>query len=112
MGLCGWGDPLIPRFELVIFLVTPPALRMERLRARERGRYGDAIAPGGPMRAIHENFLAWAERYDTAGHEQRSRRLHEDWLAALTAPVVRLSGLDASEAQVEQVIAAWRARPD
>jgi adenylate kinase family enzyme len=34
-SLCGWGDPLIPEFELVIFLVVPTQVRLTRLRARE-----------------------------------------------------------------------------
>ena len=49
-SLCGWGDIFIPLFGLVVFLWVPPDVRIARLRARERARYGDAIAPGGPLR--------------------------------------------------------------
>lgn len=45
--LCGRGDPLIPEFDLVVFLVVPTEGRLARLRAREAARYGHAaIAPG------------------------------------------------------------------
>src|SRR5437660_12581847 len=39
-SLCGWGDPLIPEFELVVFLVVPTSVRLARLRAREIERFG------------------------------------------------------------------------
>src|ERR1700752_4072597 len=40
-SLCGWGDPLIPQCDLVVFLVVPTDVRLTRLRAREATRYGD-----------------------------------------------------------------------
>jgi len=90
-SLCGWGDPLIPEFELVVFLFVPAPVRLARLRAREVGRYGQhAIAPGGALHGAHVEFLEWAGRYDTGGPEMRSRAMHEAWLAALPCPVVRL----------------------
>lgn len=47
-SLCGWGDVFIPLFDLVVFLSLAPHVRMARLMARERERYGgEAIAPGG-----------------------------------------------------------------
>jgi adenylate kinase family enzyme len=92
-SLCGWGDPLIPEIELVVFLVVPTPVRLERLRVREIGRYGQhAIAPGGDRYAAHVEFLEWAGRYDTGGLEVRSRALHEAWLAKFPCEVVRLEG--------------------
>src|ERR1051326_2927858 len=83
-SLCGWGDPLIPEFDQVVFLAVPPPIRMERLRAREIARYGpSAIAPGGELRQSHIEFLEWAAQYDTGGMEMRSRALHEAWLERL-----------------------------
>jgi hypothetical protein len=44
-SVCGWGDPFLSRFELVVFLVVPVEERLVRLRAREIIRYGhEAIA--------------------------------------------------------------------
>jgi adenylate kinase family enzyme len=60
-SLCGWGDVYIPRFDLVVFCAVPPDVRLERLKARERERYGaGSIAPGGRLRDRHEAFIAWA----------------------------------------------------
>jgi adenylate kinase family enzyme len=92
-SLCGWGDPLIPEFELVVFLAVPTPVRLARIRAREIARYGrEAIAPGGELHGAHREFLEWAGRYDTGGLEIRSRALHEAWLAALPSAVLRLTG--------------------
>src|SRR5436309_2767547 len=92
-SLCGWGDPLIPEFELVVFLAVPTPVRLARLQMREIERYGrHAIAPGGELHQSHVAFLDWAGRYDTGGLEIRSRALHEAWLATLSCAVVRLEG--------------------
>lgn len=94
-SLCGWGDPLIPRFELVVFLLVPTPVRLARLRAREQQRYGAAaIAAGGPLHRAHVEFIDWAGRYDSGGPDMRSRAMHEAWLASISAPVVRLEGDD------------------
>ncbi len=89
-SLVGWGNTLVPLFDLVVFITLDPALRMARLRAREQARYGARIGPGGDMAADHAMFMGWAEAYDTAGPDQRSRVLHDAWLAALPCPVLRL----------------------
>lgn len=82
-SLSGWGDPLIPKFDLVVFLIVPNEVRMERLRARELQRYGELASV---------EFLEWANRYETGGFEMRSRKLHEAWLKNLQTPVLRLEG--------------------
>lgn len=99
-SLCGWGDPFIVQFDLVVFLWLDPVVRIDRLRAREVKRYGLAIAPGGPMHTHHQEFMQWAAAYDEGGLEMRSRRHHEQWLAALPCPVIRLEGDMPTDAQV------------
>jgi adenylate kinase family enzyme len=92
-SLCGWGDPLIPEFDLVVFLVVPSAIRLARLRAREVRRYGaEAIASEGALHQAHIEFIDWAGRYDTGGPEMRSRALHEAWLSSLPCLALRLDG--------------------
>ena len=92
-SLCGWGDPLIPRFDLVVFLLVPTPVRIARLRAREEQRYGAAaIAPGGPLHRAHVEFMDWATRYDDGGLDMRSHAMHEAWLTTVAAPLVRLVG--------------------
>jgi adenylate kinase family enzyme len=110
-SLCGWGDPFIPLFDLVVFLYIPTDLRMARLRAREITRYGEAaIAPGGAMHGGSTAFLQWAAGYDEGdlenGSEYRCLRVHNAWLAALPGPVLRLEGAATVEANLARVLAA------
>jgi adenylate kinase family enzyme len=110
-SLCGWGDMFIPRFELVVFLWLTPEVRMARLRARERERYGDAVAPGGPRHAKFEAFIAWAAGYDERlDIPERCRKLHEQWLAALPCPVVRITDTGGAGEHAEVVLRALAAR--
>jgi adenylate kinase family enzyme len=92
-SLGSWGDPLIPHFDLVIFLVTPPEIRLRRLRAREAAHFGaDAVRPGGWRYAETEEFVEWASRYEAGDREGRSLERHLAWLARLPCPVLRLDG--------------------
>jgi adenylate kinase family enzyme len=110
-SLCGWGDVFVPCFERVVFLWLAPDIRLARLVAREQARYGAAaIAPGGPRHAKSEAFLAWAARYDDGGPEERTRALHEGWLAALPCPVLRLTTPATVEAHVAEVM-RWLGPP-
>lgn len=105
-----WGEPLAHLYDLVVFLIVDPELRMERLLRREKARYGHRIEPGGDMIGIHAAFMDWAASYDTAGPEQRSRAAHEAWLAARTAPVLRLDSSEPLETLRDAVLASTRAK--
>ena len=105
-SLIGWGDVLIPRFELVVFLYVPPDIRIERLRNRQRLLYGLDIEPGGRLHASHEKFISWAIRYDDPGFEGRSFARHHAWLEQLPCPVVRIEGTPTVDESIERVLAA------
>ncbi|MCJ8142713.1 adenylate kinase [Ancylobacter sp. A5.8] len=102
----GWGDALIADVDLIVFVATDTALRMERLAARERQRHGARIDPGGDMHAAHLAFRRWAEGYDTPGFDGRNRARHEAWLARQRAPVLRADGADALDDLVARVLDA------
>jgi adenylate kinase family enzyme len=92
-SLAGWGDAIIPGFDLVVFLTTPREIRLQRLRTREAARYGaDAVAPGGSRHKETEEFLEWASHYEDGDLVSRSLAKHQEWLAALPCPVLRLDG--------------------
>ena len=92
-SLCGWGDPLIPEFDLLVFLDVPTPVRLARLARREQGRYGaEALASGGALHREHQEFMDWAAQYDGGGPEMRSRAMHEIWMAGIACPIVRLEG--------------------
>lgn len=85
-----WAASLEPVYDLIVFLRLDPSTRMARLRRRQIARYGARLDAGGDMAAANAEFFRWTEAYDSAGPEQRSLFLHDEWLAAQTAPVLRL----------------------
>ena len=106
-SLVGWGDPLMPRFQTVVFLAVPTAERLRRIELRERMRYGDAIEPGGSRHAESQAFLRWAAQYDDGDHTMRSRARHDLWLKHVPCPVARFEDLDPVERRLERLLAFW-----
>ena len=101
------AKPIEPLYDLIVFLRLDPSIRMDRLRRRERARYGQRIEPGGDMAAAGPAaFLAWASAYDTAGMEQRSHIAHTEWLAAQAAPVLELDSSEPVELLARAVLSA------
>ena len=105
-SLDSWGAPLVPLFDMVVWLDVPTELRLRRLAAREELRYGRAaIAPGGPLHAEHQDFLAWAADYDHGLRAGRNRHRHQAWLAELPCTVLRLDGSQPTRSLVREVLA-------
>jgi hypothetical protein len=102
-SLDGWGDPLVPHFDLVVFVSAPTELRLARLREREARRFGDANAQGGWRHEEAEAFFEWASHYEDNSREGRNRARHETWLAALPCPVLRIDGSRPIEESVEAI---------
>jgi adenylate kinase family enzyme len=106
-SMCGWGDPILSRLDLVVFLYVETGLRMARLRERERREYGEeALAPGGRMHGNHVSFLHYAASYDYGDLQMRSLARHDAWLADLSCPVLRFEGDVPTEEQVAGVVSA------
>ena len=101
-----WGETLIANVDLIVFVVTPTSVRLERLAAREKERFGDRIAPGGDMHEIHVAFREWASQYDNPNFSGRNRAWHEAWLSEQTAPVLRIDGVNSTEKMAVDVIHA------
>jgi adenylate kinase family enzyme len=94
-SICSWGDVFVEQYDMVVFLDTPTALRIDRLRQREWARYGPTrLEAGGDLHEQHEAFISWASSYDSGGLDIRSRQLHEAWLKRLPqgCAVLRLNG--------------------
>lgn len=89
-AVADWGDCFMPCFDLVIFLWIPPETRLARLQQREVERYGNEALAGGSRYDQSQTFLEWASLYDHAGTEVRSKALHEQWMADLSCPILRI----------------------
>jgi adenylate kinase family enzyme len=109
-SLSGWGDPLVRLFDLVVFLIVPAESRVQRLRERETRRFGaDAVAPGGWRHEETEEFVAWASGYDEGRRVSRNLAAHEEWLAKLPCPVLRLDGARPVHELVAEIVIALHA---
>jgi adenylate kinase family enzyme len=105
-SICKWGDIVRDLFQLAVFVATTTEVRLERLRVRERLRFGSRIEPEGDM---HKAFLEWAAQYDEGSIDMRSRRLHEEWMGLLPCPVTRVDGSLPLASLCDQVAAAMAA---
>lgn len=105
-SLTDWGDELIPLFTLAVRVVTDCNIRIERLKAREKQKFGDRIMPGGDMHTHHIEFMEWAGKYDTGGVNMRSRAKHDEWQKLLQCRQIVLDGADGVEENFEKVRAA------
>lgn len=89
----GWDDSWWTAFDLVVFLWLPPALRLQRLAAREQQRYGAAIATDPAQAARTAAFLEWAAGYDdNSSGGSRTIANHTAWLNRFACPVLELRG--------------------
>ncbi|OAF07036.1 hypothetical protein AYJ54_18425 [Bradyrhizobium centrolobii] len=103
-SVTGWGDELVPFFDLVVFVITPREVRLERLRAREATHFGaGAVASGGWRHDETEAFVEWASHYEAGDREGRNLAKHEAWLASLPCRVVRVDGSRAVADVVEKI---------
>ena len=91
-SLVDWGDELIPLFTLAIRVNTDTAIRIDRLKRRERERFGNRLDPGGDMYKIHQEFIDWAASYDSGGLDTRSKAKHDQWQKLLQCRQIMLDG--------------------
>ncbi|MFD3264839.1 AAA family ATPase [Phenylobacterium ferrooxidans] len=104
-SLLSWGLEVVDRFDLVVFLYLDPEIRMARSLARERGRYGPRIGPGGDMHETHQKFMTWSGGYDDGSNGGRSLASHRSWLSGLTCPVLEITDAPTVEESVRRVLA-------
>lgn len=103
-SLTDWGDIFIPFFDAVVYLWIPKDIRMKRLLEREEERYGADIKPGGMRYNQFIEFINWAEKYDDAGTDMRSRRLHDDWLAKIDCRIIKIEEDLSSDQRIQRIL--------
>ena len=102
-ALSGWGDVFIPYFTLAVRVETDAAVRLERLRKREREHFGSRLDPGGDMYQNHIEFMEWAAQYDEGGLDIRSKARHDEWQKLLQCPLVQVDGAQPPEYNYEKI---------
>ena len=102
-SISGWGDELLPLFDLVVFVYVPMQIRIDRLKKREIERYGDRILPTGDRYKDSMEFIEWASAYDLGTKNGRSLVKHQSWLEKVDCPVVRIENLVLSESTAKVI---------
>lgn len=103
-SLTDWGDELIPYFTLAIRIEMKQSVRIERLKKREKERYGSRIDPGGDLYRQHIDFIEWAKSYDDAGLDIRSKALHDELQKSFRCKILYLDGEDELDDKFEKVL--------
>jgi len=91
-SMVSWGKEWASAFDLYIFLYLPPDIRMQRLKEREKERYGAALKTDEKFKADSKAFLAWASQYDDGTFKGRSLAIHLDWIKVLDGQVLKIEG--------------------
>ena len=73
------------------------AIRIERLKNRERENFGSRKDVGGYMYENHRQFIEWASNYDNGDINMRSKAKHDEWEKLLLCKQIVLSGADKLE---------------
>jgi 8-oxo-dGTP pyrophosphatase MutT (NUDIX family)/adenylate kinase family enzyme len=108
----GWDEPLLPHFDLAVFVTAPTEIRIERLKKREYAYFGRRIEDGGDMRQNHFEFIKWASDYDAGGLDMRSLALHEQWISACPCPVIRVDGTEDYHTVAKNIVKRFYTKPD
>ena len=83
---------------MAVFISTPADICAKRVHARELTRWGERILPGGDMYKVtrfhgdFDDYVANAQKYETADVLKFGRKFHEKWISELPCPVLRLDG--------------------
>ncbi|MEZ6058398.1 MAG: hypothetical protein R3C01_16985 [Planctomycetaceae bacterium] len=92
-GIVGWLPCPELDFTCIVFLYVPTQARIERLRLRERMRFGHRIDEGGDMHDTHKEFIDWASRYDAGDIEGKTLAQHEAYLLSQRCTVLEYRGV-------------------
>lgn len=92
-SLISWGDDIQDEFTCAIYLYVPKQQRIQRIKNRERERFGERIEVDGDMYEGHSKFIEWAKQYDEGFLSGRSKPRHEAWIKKLKCPLIRIEGI-------------------
>lgn len=87
-----WNIGIEGYLTAVVFLIVPTDIRVQRIKDREKKRFGAKILEGGMLYEQHQQFLDWTRKYDEGGIEGRTREKQETWLSTLKTPIFRFVG--------------------
>lgn len=87
-----------------IFIYASSNLRIVWLKSREFKDYGVRILPYADMHDSYNEFIEWAKGYDASNLEGRNLKQHEERIAELNCPVLKLNGDEELERKLKIVM--------
>lgn len=90
-----FGDALLPQLRLAVLVEAPRALRLQRVRQRSLGKFGDRMLPGGDLHAQETAFLQQVIA--------RPEDYVEAWARTLPCPLLRVDGTRPVEETVARI---------
>ncbi len=90
------SEEIVSMFTCAIVIEVPKSVRMERIRNRSYGQFGNRILPGGDLHEQQERFFSMVEN--------RSEDYPTKWLEGLKIPVITVDGTRVIEENVERVV--------
>lgn len=103
-SLISWGEALRDEFSCAIYLYVPTNERIQRIRNREKERFGTRIEKNGDMYEDHSKFIEWAKQYDEGILSGRSKTKHEAWMKTLKCPLIKIEGVFSETELINRVI--------
>lgn len=103
-SLMSWGKDWEEVFDLAFFLYLPQAIRMTRLQAREKERYGERLESDPIIRQNSAEFLAWAREYDNPDFGGKNITRHQNWMKKVKYPVIKLKNSGSMKSLVNRAI--------
>lgn len=100
-SLINWSMEL--EFDLIIFLLIPKEIRIDRLKKRELEKYGNIIYEDPIRNEQFLEFINWAAGYDDNTARGRTLLAHKEWLKGQTCDVLELVGDLSVEERVQKV---------
>lgn len=109
-SMVSWGEQWARAFDVMVFLYIPSEIRMERLKKRERERYGNLLDTDPKFQSDSKAFLDWAVQYDNGTFKGRSLSIHNAWIDTLECPVLRIEGDTSVEERMNRLAAFIESR--
>lgn len=91
-----YGEAVQAHYQAAVLVEVPREERLQRVRARSWGKFGERMLPGGDMYASEQAFFDMV----SARPEDYTRR----WLDPLSIPVLRVENIRLVEESITQIM--------
>lgn len=79
-----YGDTASPFFNYAVLIDVPRDIRLQRVKNRSFGKFGERILPRGDLYEQEQNFFEFVRR--------RPENTVENWVQSLNCPIIRVDG--------------------